>query len=298
MSNHNLDHEAIYPYKALSYVWGSPRTTEEVVVENETYHATINLSCALRYLRRTDKPITLWVDALCINQRNLGERRFQVQMMREIFAKAQEVVFAFSPLGTANGESRFLKTPTHDSGCISLKCYKDWSLHPGGSGCGWSKRLQSRNISAFSSAASQLLRSYLLLLSEAWPSLKLDIENDHLKVASPFTRQVSEVENLRRRWEYDRGSSLLSLLQEFLNRRASDERDKVYALLGLTKAKDTLATEYTITIDKVYERTAVAVINENKSLSVLFGDLQRKNRHSLPSWVPDWSAIIERSDLR
>jgi len=53
-------------YEALSYAWGSPDLTDEIQVKGETLKITANLALALRYVRLTDQPLTLWVDAICL----------------------------------------------------------------------------------------------------------------------------------------------------------------------------------------------------------------------------------------
>lgn len=44
-----------------------------------------NLLAALLRIRRTDEPVVLWVDALCINQASAGEKTQQVNMMSRIY---------------------------------------------------------------------------------------------------------------------------------------------------------------------------------------------------------------------
>src|SRR5947209_18101723 len=64
-------------YEALSYVWGDARDTKPIRLCGQPFHVTVNLEPALRNLRQTDRPCILWVDALCINQRNVFERNKQ-----------------------------------------------------------------------------------------------------------------------------------------------------------------------------------------------------------------------------
>lgn len=52
------------PYRALSYVWGSSSVTDTIELQWLPFQITLNLSCALRHLRRVDGDIFLWVDAL------------------------------------------------------------------------------------------------------------------------------------------------------------------------------------------------------------------------------------------
>jgi hypothetical protein len=55
-------------YEALSYVWGKPDFTQQIVLDDEPFYITPNLDVALRYRRRTHTDRLLWVDAICINQ--------------------------------------------------------------------------------------------------------------------------------------------------------------------------------------------------------------------------------------
>lgn len=48
---------------------------------------TRNLHAALKRLRLPDKPRTLWVDAICINEADLVEKSRQVALMGEIYSK-------------------------------------------------------------------------------------------------------------------------------------------------------------------------------------------------------------------
>lgn len=84
------------PYEALSYCWGDPRErgvlSVRVAGDTWEFSATSALMGALRRLRRKGTRRTLWVDAVCINQDDLGERANQVGLMRDIYTKASSVV--------------------------------------------------------------------------------------------------------------------------------------------------------------------------------------------------------------
>ena len=77
-------------YFALSYVWGDAHDTLPIYVDRYEFPATRNLVGALRRLRSMldhDETMTLWIDAVCINQQDVSERNAQVAMMREIYEK-------------------------------------------------------------------------------------------------------------------------------------------------------------------------------------------------------------------
>jgi hypothetical protein len=79
-------------YEALSYVWGDASDTRPIRLCGQPFHVTVNLESALRNLRQTDRPCILWVDALCINQRNVSERNKQVSLMDQIYTRATQVI--------------------------------------------------------------------------------------------------------------------------------------------------------------------------------------------------------------
>ncbi|RYO85568.1 hypothetical protein DL762_005133 [Monosporascus cannonballus] len=85
-------------YNALSYVWGAPSSSNipgnTVLLDGHPFPVTTNLLMALRHLRPPAGAgaTALWVDAVCINQQDLDERRHQVTMMRDIYASAERVI--------------------------------------------------------------------------------------------------------------------------------------------------------------------------------------------------------------
>lgn len=85
------DHNTI-PYEALSYTWGNVELTYSIEVENQRLWITENLYSALQCLRG-DQDRILWIDAICINQSDKEERSQQVLEMSKIFGSARTVIF-------------------------------------------------------------------------------------------------------------------------------------------------------------------------------------------------------------
>ncbi|TGO14127.1 hypothetical protein BTUL_0058g00520 [Botrytis tulipae] len=87
--------ECEYPsqFEALSYCWGNPKYKKMIQLAGRDVQVTLNLIDALHRLR-SDDGVTqnLWVDALCINQKDLEERSWQVQMMERVYAAASRVI--------------------------------------------------------------------------------------------------------------------------------------------------------------------------------------------------------------
>lgn len=64
-------------FMALSYSWGDQSITRDIVINGISMQVTENVDACLNVLR--DKPYIkngwrLWIDALCINQKDLAER--------------------------------------------------------------------------------------------------------------------------------------------------------------------------------------------------------------------------------
>ncbi|ENH73480.1 Heterokaryon incompatibility protein 6, OR allele [Fusarium oxysporum f. sp. cubense race 1] len=79
-------------YEALSYVWGSQEDPGFVYISGNCCPVTRNLFEALTYLRLPDSDRTLWIDAICINQRNVAEKEVQIQQMHQVYSNAREVI--------------------------------------------------------------------------------------------------------------------------------------------------------------------------------------------------------------
>ncbi|KAK7983293.1 carbohydrate-binding module family 18 protein [Apiospora arundinis] len=82
-------------YEALSWCWGTDDPKYALLVRENglTYKLEIKreLAVALKNLRYPHQMRTLWVDAVCIDQRNPRERNHQVQMMSMIYTRANSV---------------------------------------------------------------------------------------------------------------------------------------------------------------------------------------------------------------
>lgn len=91
VSLHNLP-----PYTALSYCWGDATHRRSIDIGSHTFRVTTNLYEALSSLR-SKGIFRLWVDAICINQRDTDEKSSQIYLMRSIFQRAREVIAWVGP---------------------------------------------------------------------------------------------------------------------------------------------------------------------------------------------------------
>ncbi|KAF5574006.1 ARO80-positive transcription regulator of ARO9 and ARO10, partial [Fusarium subglutinans] len=86
----NLD-ESTPPYECVSYVWGDLAISKPIWVEGQELQVTTNLLEFLQHIRHPHDAITLWIDAVCMNQDDLVEKSHQVWMMGDIYSRCSVV---------------------------------------------------------------------------------------------------------------------------------------------------------------------------------------------------------------
>lgn len=87
-----LDLHARASYGAISYMWGSRDQIQSVIVNDEVLFVHLNLYQFLLRLRQPDRDVTVWADAICINQNDPAERGHQVQLMSRIYSQADRTL--------------------------------------------------------------------------------------------------------------------------------------------------------------------------------------------------------------
>ena len=84
-------------YTALSYTWGAMDGSRKIDVDGHDFPVTDNLWHALWHIRPQDWPLTIWIDALCINQQDLDERNRIVRRMKDIYERSEHILAWLGP---------------------------------------------------------------------------------------------------------------------------------------------------------------------------------------------------------
>ncbi|KAH9207480.1 heterokaryon incompatibility protein-domain-containing protein, partial [Leptodontidium sp. 2 PMI_412] len=79
-------------YEALSYEWGETNISRSILLNGKEFSVRENLWSALTYLRHDEVERVLWIDAICIDQSDKGERNHQVGLMAQVYSRASRVV--------------------------------------------------------------------------------------------------------------------------------------------------------------------------------------------------------------
>ncbi|KAK4112883.1 hypothetical protein N656DRAFT_752984 [Canariomyces notabilis] len=77
------------PYIAVWYAWGDPTPTSKLVCNNAANWVPENTFWTLYTIyhstqRASTRAVTLWIDALCINQADVDEKNIQAPLMGRI----------------------------------------------------------------------------------------------------------------------------------------------------------------------------------------------------------------------
>ena len=80
------------PYVAISYTWGDNASRSTIPCGDKgNLLLTDSVSVILDTLLKSGENTMLWVDSVCIDQKNTPEKNIQVRLMRDIYSRAQQV---------------------------------------------------------------------------------------------------------------------------------------------------------------------------------------------------------------
>jgi ankyrin repeat protein len=227
-------------YEALSYVWGSTELVECIILNQKRHWITDNLHSALQCLRLHDRDRYLWIDAICIDQVNKEEQGSQVQQMGKIFSSAEGVLFWLgkatseitSLMDTLNQHLRAgadcqLGQLTLDDDCRN-KCRTGLRqlLHRQ-----WFTRVWILQEVANARKATVCSGTWSIP-AEVFACAPSIIREEPEPHCQPILEIMPRPSRSGSWWGQKR--DLYTLLRRFPASKATDERDKIYALLGMS----------------------------------------------------------------
>jgi hypothetical protein len=262
-------------YTALSYTWGDPADIREIIIQREdtnettTLHVRKNLWDFLRQQGSViSQPKLFWIDAICINQSNVHERNHQVNLMKKIYMGASEV---FVWLGTESSNSDLAMDYIKKSGGRRLRpkgpgFRKIWTREEGRAIrdlCGrpyWNRMwviqeiVHAKHISVGCGTKSftwdVVERLYLKLQT---------LKDTHWFPHHDFAIDVLQSSAAtmiwqRAHWNHPDTSkpNLQTLIEVFRDWQCADVRDKVFALVSMSKSDTAVAPDYSQSAIDVY----------------------------------------------
>lgn len=310
-------------YEALSYVWGDPSIRGTIIFNSIPFSVTHNLALALQHLRLPDRPRRLWVDALCINQADTKERNEQVSLMGEIYSMASPVVVWLGESFDGCVEAFDLMSKvvsvdeseiTEEMSSIMFSFYiqlaeREWFTRLWTIqelvlankdplvGCGFTWTTWSILLKAWQRVAMiEFTRMGMTMKKEGVESenggKKSDSDAFSLGVRTSGTK-IDLLSNLRTAVTSKKGSDLRDLLLNTVSSKATEPKDRIYALLGMLHASDrvTLTIDYSLSLGTIYA-SAISHIFQKGTGPFLLSGMELAGPHPspqysfFPSWVP------------
>lgn len=96
---------SVEPFYAVSYSWGEKPEVAEIILDGHEVAVPYSSEVALRGLITAfqcgagDPSILIWIDAICINQRDIAEKEKQLPLMKWIYGFAHSVCVWLGPAG-------------------------------------------------------------------------------------------------------------------------------------------------------------------------------------------------------
>ncbi|RMY79653.1 hypothetical protein D0864_09011 [Hortaea werneckii] len=78
LSHANLGKEPKPTYETISYAWGTSKERKTIVVDDFSLEVPVSAERAIRRMRLRDQSRVLWIDAICVNQADTNEKNHQV----------------------------------------------------------------------------------------------------------------------------------------------------------------------------------------------------------------------------
>lgn len=302
-------------YKALSYTWGDlSEGVRKIFLNGLTFQIRQNLWQALRQLRQDNTDLVIWIDAICINQAEIGERNHQVSYMGQIYRKATEVLVW---LGAATNDSDLAfglvqEVDDHqdDEKWVAARFQNSQIEHEVDGlikvlSRPWFDRIWIVQEAALGSivtlicGTSRLDAGALDRFQRLMYVLKMPNGNFFTNILSSSldARTTLVWRGLRPIWTtrsaLEAGTLRLSEAMQYNASKLSTEpRDMVYGLIGLAPEgqAQSFTVDYTCGVAEVYARFVKHDIEDSGTLefftNVLWGVPCDFNK---PSWVPDYS---------
>ena len=228
-------------YEAILYTWGDYRIRHPLVCGPEGQILQVSESCisVLRRIRLSDVPRVVWVDAICINQDDDLERNTQVAMMGQIYHQAIRVIIDLGEESVHSNDAIDYIADCSETGLHELQygleirdVIKSFYERP------WFHRVWVLQEAYMSQEAITLCgQRWTLWLTfrpfHIWVDARAMREIEPLHVALPHAiPSVLELGNRRNR-VYTAREHLLPLLVKGRTCGATDDRDRLFALLPM-----------------------------------------------------------------
>jgi Heterokaryon incompatibility protein (HET) len=307
-------------YEAISYTWDNPTKSHSITLEGHEFKVTKSAYDVLCDHSSSWKHQFLWIDSICINQKDNLEKSKQVLLMKMIYQKAFRVVAYLGNDPDSHLAINLLKElrlfreycPTGEEFYSKYRPEinsERWLALMRLLSHAWFERVWIiQEVVVAPKVAVRYGERYinwktfvcairLLKASDEAMLLVRCIPGEVSRMQSALSK-VSHIELLATSQEdFEKGkpTSFQDVIYKYPTFKATDDRDKVYALLGCVSDAAGIPREvlpdYSKSTESLYLDAANALLSSGDPTQLFAhtGIGWHRKFTELPSWVPDWT---------
>ncbi|KAG5662655.1 hypothetical protein KAF25_005073 [Fusarium avenaceum] len=303
------------PYHSLSYTWATDGALLSrgwnILINKQQLLVLDTLQPFISVLRSKGELLDgtwWWIDSICINQSDLEERAQQIQHMQYVYGNADRVIIW---LGEESNDSNLAMEFVRHLDKISREKYHidklramlqtdeylpQWAALKNLLSRRWWSRMWSvqefvlpPSISFWCGTRNASRVAVCRTLSTADKCTSVGIKQTPGFTLGNNRRRARGLYKALKNGKANVILSLPALAAYFSCMNATDDRDRLYGLMGLCTDKSLLEVDYFLSTEEVYLGFAQAFITQYKSLDIIsFASIYSGPSESWPSWVPRW----------
>ncbi|KAB5549389.1 heterokaryon incompatibility protein-domain-containing protein [Coniochaeta sp. 2T2.1] len=250
-------------FEALSYMWGTELAGEPITLNGFAFEVKRNLLDALLFLRRQVALGTarqpFWIDAICINQKDVAERNRQLPIMEQIYSRAATVAVWL-------GNSRYTEFQQSLAGAVIVVVDEGEKAGEDSPQDSHSGRVQQEMVRYLRTdpywerlwipqeiGRANKLRVCFGNETRSWEDFMHLIAMHN----SDGTIGPLRLDRVLRQEKYSGSHTLKRLLEDHKDAKCSDPKDNVYGLVGLATDAAEFPMDYKKSLYEVWNDTMV-----------------------------------------
>ncbi|KAI2602710.1 heterokaryon incompatibility protein-domain-containing protein [Hypoxylon fragiforme] len=271
-------------YEAVSYTWagddGDASLCRPIFIGPywDVLFQTQNCWDLVRFMRPTRGIRLIWIDSLCINQRNMQERAEQVAKMSQIYRHCTKVVVYLGPDVTPTFDDRYPRRQwLHEMSIVSMKQELEKILERK-----YFKRIWIIQELVFAPRMAMRVGQREINIDSRTTLINWNWEEWPTPWFEHACRQKFLVQNT---WD---------ALELVSKSRCTDPRDRLFAILALLPSPNHgIEPDYSVSAQHVCIGFFAHCLLVERTGWFLFYATGVLPQRSVPSWVPEWNSIIE-----
>ncbi|OAQ59386.1 heterokaryon incompatibility protein [Pochonia chlamydosporia 170] len=306
-------------FETISYTWGSQQNRQGLILGGKRFDVSERVYEIVHDRASFLMTRHIWIDSICINQKDDIEKSSQVKLMRNIYGSSYHTVVWLGHAPDANdaiGLLAHLRRRIDFDDSVKRAALPLMNLNIENPSWPALNKLVRHDYWARCWVIQEIAVSKKVIVSYGGELITWDYfsslmqilfisdPNSMWHISKIYWRsfepppvdagiQVASLGRVRETIHASRSMNLFDLLISSINSTATDARDNIFALQGISTAADSgdIMPDYTSTIERPFLRTAEYLLKQEYPARMLHlaGIGFHRNRDVKLSWVPDWS---------